>query len=68
MQSRYMISCAVAAILTGCGGAAFAADAPAATTAPPPAAVEEIVVTAQRRDESVQNVPMTVQAFSGTSL
>jgi iron complex outermembrane receptor protein len=30
--------------------------------------VEEIVVTAQRRDETVQKVPMTVQAFSGSTL
>jgi outer membrane receptor protein involved in Fe transport len=30
--------------------------------------VEEIVVTAQRRDESVQKVPMTVQALSGATL
>jgi iron complex outermembrane receptor protein len=30
--------------------------------------VEEIVVTAQRRDETVQRVPMTVQALTGATL
>ena len=70
MQARYMISCAVAAILTGCGAGAFAADAPAATTdaAGSTTAVEEVVVTAQRRDETVEKVPSTVQAFTGVTL
>ena len=31
-------------------------------------AIEEVVVTAQRRDETVQKVPMTVQALSGATL
>ena len=70
MHSRYMISCAVAAILTGCGGAAFAADAPSASTAAAGsgATVEEVVVTAQRRNETVEKVPSTVQAFTGVTL
>jgi len=70
MQTRYMISCAVAAILTGCAGAAFAADAPAATIAAAGSstAVEEVVVTAQRRNETVEKVPSTIQAFTGATL
>jgi iron complex outermembrane recepter protein len=75
MQAKYMISCAVAAILTGCGSAAIAADPPAAPAAAPagaaaaaPAGVEEVVVTAQRRSETIQNVPMTVQALTGQTL
>jgi len=74
-----MISCAVAAILSGCAGAAAAADpgsAPAAAVAPSPAAadsssgtgVEEVLVTAQRRSETLEHVPMTVQAFTGQVL
>ena len=63
MKSRYKISCAVAAILSGCGGAAAAADSSTV-----PSGLETVVVTADRRDESVQNVPMTVQAFTGQSL
>ena len=68
MRAKYRASCAVAAILAGCGAAAaaYAAEATADTTGG--AAVEEIVVTAQRRNESVQNVPMTVQAITGATL
>jgi outer membrane receptor protein involved in Fe transport len=67
MKAKYRASCAVAAILAGLGGAAHAADAD--TTAMSTATgVEEIVVTAQRRDESVQKVPMTVQALTGATL
>jgi iron complex outermembrane recepter protein len=44
-----------------------------AAAAPPPAAprsrlVEEIVVTAQKREESLQDVPISVQAFSAAQL
>ena len=68
MKARYKISCAVAAILSGCGGAAFAADAVAPAADAGVNTVEQIVVTAQRRDETIQKVPMTVQAFTGSSL
>ena len=30
--------------------------------------IEEIVVTAQKREESLQNVPITMQAFTGEQL
>ncbi len=66
MKARYKISCAVAAILTGCSGVAVAADdagAAASTTA-----VQEVVVTAQRREQTIQSVPFTVQAFSGEAI
>lgn len=67
MKTNYLISCAVAAILSGAGGAASAAaDAAAAAGAGP--AVEQVIVTAQRREESAQSVPMTIQAFSGAAL
>ncbi|MGZ3377302.1 MAG: TonB-dependent receptor [Phenylobacterium sp.] len=70
MKARYIVSCAVAAILSGGAGGAMAAEA-AATTADAgasSAAVEELIVTAERRDESIQSVPMTIQAFSGAAL
>ncbi len=63
MKARLKISCAAAAILSGFSGVAAAADA-----GPSSNGVDEIVVTAQRRDENVQNVPMTVQAITGASL
>ncbi len=77
MKSKYLMSCAVAAVLSGLAGAALAADpavvATAAATAAPasdaqPTAIEEVVVTAQRRNEDVQRVPATVQAFTGQTL
>ena len=69
MKAKYRASCAIAAILAGCGYAASAAAADAtADTTGAGTAVEEIVVTAERRDESVQKVPMTVQALTGTTL
>ena len=40
----------------------------AATTATTPSATGEIVVTAQRRDQSLQDVPMTLQALSADTL
>jgi outer membrane receptor protein involved in Fe transport len=70
-----MMSCAVAAILSGSASAAYAADTgatvatPAApNTATAPAALEQVVVTAQRRRENIQKVPMTIQALTGTTL
>jgi iron complex outermembrane recepter protein len=66
---------AVAAVLSGCAAAAaHAADAGAAgPAAPAEAAAEsgglaEVVVTAERRSESVQNVPITIQAITGDQL
>jgi outer membrane receptor protein involved in Fe transport len=64
MKSRFFASCAAGALLGGiAGGTALAAEA---TDGAP--AIQEVVVTAQRRDETVQNVPMTVQALSGDAI
>ena len=83
MKARYKISCAIAALLTGYAGAAAAADPGAlpngiVTTVTDAAAdasasgasvgVGEIIVTAERRDESIQSVPATIQAFTGQTL
>ncbi len=53
---------AIATVLSGCAAAAGAAETSAGS------GIEEIVVTAQRRNESVQNVPITVQALTGDQL
>ena len=69
LKANYLISCAVVALLSGGASTAFAADQARATTATAAVTgVEEVVVTAQRRSETVQKVPMTVQAFTGSSL
>ncbi|MGD0189163.1 MAG: TonB-dependent receptor [Rhizomicrobium sp.] len=70
MKSGFMTSCAVGAILAGCGGAAFAADTGSSSTGTDASSggIEQIVVTASRRSESLQNVPTTIQAFSGQTL
>jgi outer membrane receptor protein involved in Fe transport len=81
-----MISCAVAAVLSGWSVAAAAAagsalvttsgadtasapaPVPADSATPPPTSVEEVVVTANRRSQSLENVPATIQAFTGQTL
>jgi outer membrane receptor protein involved in Fe transport len=63
MQAKFKASCAVFALLSGYAGAAYAQDA-----ATDSVGLQEVVVTAQRRTESVQNVPNTIQAFSGLAL
>jgi len=46
-----------------------AAQTPSATdTAPPTSAIGEVVVTATRRAESVQRVPISIQAMTGDTL
>ena len=79
MKANYKVYCAVAAILGAHATAAAAADAPAEASGPADAApadaapaeaagLEEITVTATRRSESIQNVPITVQALTGDTL
>ena len=75
MKADYLISCALVALLgTTAAHAADTATAATATTATaadapaPEIANGDIVVTAQRRTESIQKVPLTVQAFSGDTL
>jgi iron complex outermembrane receptor protein len=61
------VAAAVAAVLAA-GHAAQAQDAGVPGTLDTTAGVEEIVVTAQRREESIQDVPLSVQAFTGETL
>ncbi len=51
-----------------CAGTAWAADGPVATNPSADAGANEVIVTAERREQSVQKVPMTLQAFSGQTL
>jgi outer membrane receptor protein involved in Fe transport len=68
MKASFMLSSAAAALLSGLAGhAAYAADATAAA-ADSNTTIQEVVVTAQRRDETVQNVPMTVQALTSDAI
>ena len=80
MKANYRVYCAVAAILGAHAAAATAAEAPAEASGPADAApaeaapaegeltLSEVTVTATRRSESIQNVPITVQALTGDTL
>jgi outer membrane receptor protein involved in Fe transport len=59
-----------AAALSSCpvGSAIAADDATAGPAQTAPAGIEEIVVTAQKRQESIQSVPIAVSAFSAADL
>jgi outer membrane receptor protein involved in Fe transport len=51
-----------------CSMPVFAADPPAVEAAPAPAALDEIVVTAQKREQRVQDVPISVSVLGGSEL
>ncbi len=59
MKANHKIAYAVLAALSASAGTAVAADS---------GGIEEIVVTAQRRNESIQDVPITIQAIGSDSL
>jgi outer membrane receptor protein involved in Fe transport len=65
LKTNQKLACAIAAVLGGgYSGATLAAEAGASDTS----GIEEIVVTAQRRNESLQDVPITIQAITGEQL
>jgi iron complex outermembrane receptor protein len=64
LKTNYQLKLAVLAALSAQAGATYAADTATAGSS----GIEEIVVTAQRRSESVQNVPITIQAMTGEQL
>jgi len=73
MKPNPKLSYAIATILSGCAmsmgmgmGIARAAAADAAAT--DSEAIAEVTVTAQRRNESIENVPITIQAITGEQL
>src|SRR5689334_14305425 len=65
---RSKISYAVAAILGGTSIGASAAEPAGGTGEAGAGGIEEIIVTAQRRNESMQNVPISMQAFTAETL
>src|SRR5271155_2776223 len=71
MNSNPKLSYAIAAILSGAPmGLSYAAESTATDTdtAADTGGIQEIVVTAQRRNESLENVPITIQAITGEQL
>jgi iron complex outermembrane recepter protein len=68
MKRNPKISAAVAAILSAPTTAMVFAAAPATDTGATSTELQEVVVTAERRTENLQDVPITVQAFSGDQL
>ena len=69
MKPNAKISAAVAAILSAPGTAiVFAAPAETATATATGSELQEVIVTAQHRSESLQDVPITIQAISGDQL
>jgi iron complex outermembrane receptor protein len=70
LKTNQKLTAAILAALGAHGGAAYAAgDAEASTsTSMESTSLEEVIVTAQRRNESIQEVPITIQALTGDSL
>ena len=72
MKTNQKVAYAIATILSGCAAATHAADAASAPDAAASdageAGLSEVLVTAQRREESIQNVPITIQAITGAQL
>ena len=68
MNSNPKLSYAIAAILSGSSVSVSYAAATAATDTADSEGIQEIVVTAQRRNESIKDVPITIQAITGEQL
>jgi outer membrane receptor protein involved in Fe transport len=65
LKFNHKVAYAVSTVLSGYTGASWAAaDADTSESY----TIQEIVVTAERRDESIQNVPITIQAITGDTL
>src|SRR3979490_4369 len=67
MYRNHTVSAAVISILSAHAGAAYAAD-PADQQVAAAGGIEEVIVTAQHRDESIQNVPIAMQALTAETL
>ena len=67
MRYNSRVSAAVAAVL-GAPVTVWGAEAPADTTSSQSTALAEVTVTATRREETLQNVPITIQALTGETI
>ncbi len=67
MNANPKLSYAIAAILSG-SGAAYAQTVTETPSAESADQIQTITVTAQRRSESIQDVPISIQAFTGQTL
>ncbi len=65
MNTNRKLAYAISAILSGYSAVSHAE---AAVDTDAAGGIEEITVTAQRRNESIQNVPITIQAITGEQL
>lgn len=63
MNTNQKLAYAITAVLGGGAGTAWAVEETTSSSA-----LEAIVVTAQRRSESIQSVPITIQAITGDQL
>ena len=68
MKSNQKITRAIVAALSAHAAAAYGADASTGEEASASSGLAEVVVTAERRSESVQTVPNTIQAITGSQL
>jgi len=62
------ISYAVTAVLAGASFGTHAAEPSTSSASASADTLEEVVVTAQRRTENMQDVPISMQAFTGQAL
>jgi iron complex outermembrane receptor protein len=67
MKKNHKISCAILTAL-GVHAACYATDAADTTDAASSDTLQVVTVTAQRRAQSIQDVPMTIQALTGDQL
>ncbi len=68
MNTNHKLAYAISAILGGYTGTTLAADTTTAADVADSGGIAEIQVTAQRRTETIQNVPITIQAITGDTL
>jgi iron complex outermembrane receptor protein len=66
LKTNYKLTCAILAALSSHG--AYAAEAASESVDASSESLQPITVTAERRSESIQNVPITVQAITGVQL